>query len=116
MTIPNYPFQGEEMLMETKRVLLIAGGALAAILLQTASARLHAEAQTASALSGQVTSSEEGPMEGVVVSAKKDGSTISISFVTNAAGRFAFPVARLEPGLYALKARAAGYEDRKSTR
>src|SRR4029077_4432464 len=98
------------MLMETKRVLLFAGGALAAILLQTASARLHAQAQTAAALSGQVTSAEEGPMEGVVVSAKKDGSTISISVVTNAAGHFVFPVARLEPGHYALKARAAGYE------
>src|ERR1700674_5494403 len=96
------------MLMETKRVLLTAGGALAAILFQTASPRLHAQAQTPSALSGQVTSTEEGPMEGVVVSAKKDGSTISISVVTNAAGRFAFPVARLEPGHYALK--AAGYE------
>src|SRR5437879_8483632 len=97
-------------LMETKRVLLIAGGALAAIVLQPSSARLHAEAQAASALSGQVTSAEEGPMEGVVVSAKKDGSTVSISVVSNAAGRFAFPVARLEPGHYTLKARAAGYE------
>ncbi len=96
--------------MDIKRVLLIAGGALAAILLQIASPRLNAEPQTASALSGQVTSAEEGPMEGVVVSAKKDGSTISISVVTNAAGRFAFPVARLEPGHYALSARAAGYE------
>jgi streptogramin lyase len=62
------------------------------------------------ALSGQVVSAEEGPMEGVVVSAKKDGSTISISVVTNAAGRFAFPASRLEPGHYTLKARAAGYE------
>src|SRR6266481_4184971 len=96
--------------MKTRRVLLIAGGALAAILLQTASARLHAQTQAPLALSGQVTSTEEGPMEGVVVSAKKDGSTISISVITNAAGRFAFPVARLEPGHYALKARAAGYE------
>src|SRR5260370_41988174 len=49
-------------------------------------------------------------MEGVGVSAKKEGPTISISVVTNVAGRFAFPVARLEPGHYALKARAAGYE------
>jgi virginiamycin B lyase len=98
------------MPMKTKRVLLIAGGALAAaILFQTAPSRLHAQAQTP-ALSGQVTSAEEGPMEGVVVSAKKDGSTISVSVVTNAAGHFAFPAARLEPGHYALKARAAGYE------
>jgi hypothetical protein len=74
--------------METKRALLIAGGALAAIFLQTAPARPQAEAQPASALSGQVTSAEEGPMEGVVVSAKKDGSTISISVATNAVGRF----------------------------
>src|ERR1700736_5223135 len=98
------------MLMETKRVLLIAGGVLAAILLQIASARLRAQSQPSSALSGQVASAEEGPMEGVVVSAKKDGSTISVRVVTTAAGRFAFPVARLEPGHYPLKARAAGYE------
>src|ERR1700674_5836437 len=96
--------------METRRLLLIAGGVLAALLLQAASVRFHAQSQAPSALSGQVTSAEEGPMEGVVVSAKKDGSTISISVVTNAAGRFAFPVARLEPGHYAFKARAAGYE------
>src|SRR5436309_9251653 len=98
------------MPMKTKRVLLIAGGALAALLLQTASARFHAQAETTSALSGQVTSTEEGPMEGVVVSARKDGSTVSISVVTNDQGRFAFPAARLEPGRYTLKARAAGYE------
>jgi virginiamycin B lyase len=97
-------------MMDTKRVLLIAGGGLVAIFLQTATARLHADALSASALSGQVSSAEEGPMEGVVVSAKKDGSTISVSVVTNAGGRFAFPAARLEPGHYALKARAAGYE------
>jgi predicted TIM-barrel fold metal-dependent hydrolase len=61
----NYLLQGEEMMMQTKRVSLVAGGALTAIFVQTAAAPLHAEAQTASALSGQVTSAEEGPMEGV---------------------------------------------------
>src|SRR6266700_3621267 len=69
-----------------------------------------AQAQAAVALTGQVSSAEEGAMEGVVVSARNDGSTISISVVTDAQGRFAFPAARLEPGHYALKARAAGYE------
>src|SRR5260221_4164006 len=69
-----------------------------------------AHAQVDVALTGQVGSAEEGAMEGVVVSARKDGSTISISVVTGAGGRFAFPAARLEPGRYALKARAAGYE------
>src|SRR5947207_11050495 len=67
-------------------------------------------AQAAAALTGQVSSAEEGAMEGVVVSAKKDGSTISISVVTHARGHFVFPAARLELGHYTLKARAAGYE------
>ncbi len=73
--------------METKRFLLNAAGAFALIFTQTAAAPFHAQAQTASApsaLTGLVTSAEEGPMQGVVVSAKKDGSTISISVVTNA--------------------------------
>ena len=69
-----------------------------------------AYAQGTVALTGQVSSAEEGAMEGVVVSAKRDGSTISISVVTDAGGRFAFPAARLEPGHYTLKARAAGFE------
>jgi virginiamycin B lyase len=57
-----------------------------------------ATAQNAVALTGTVTSAEEGAMEGVVVSAKRDGSTISISVVTDAQGRYAFPASRLEPG------------------
>src|SRR5205823_1954167 len=69
-----------------------------------------AQAQTPSALVGQVASVQDGSMEGVVVSAKKDGSTISVSVVTNAQGHFAFPASRLEPGHYTLKARAADYE------
>src|SRR2546422_1766359 len=67
-------------------------------------------AQAAATLTGQVSSAEEGAMEGVVVSAKKGGSTISTSVVTDAPGRVAFPAARLEPGHYTMKARAAGYE------
>src|SRR4051794_9788858 len=69
---------------------------------------LPAHAQTA--LSGQISSAEEGMMEGVVVTAKKDGSTISISVISDAQGRYAFPADRLEPGHYSLKARAATYE------
>src|SRR5207249_4668793 len=85
-----------------------AVGVLAALVLQAASVPLHAQAQTPLALTGHVTSTEEGAMEGVVVTAKKDGSTVSISVVTNDQGRFVFPAARLEPGHYTLKARAAG--------
>lgn len=70
----------------------------------------HAHAQASAALSGLVSSPEESKMEGVVVTAKKDGATISVSVVSDAQGRYAFPAARLEPGRYTLKARAAGYE------
>jgi streptogramin lyase len=63
-----------------------------------------------SALTGQVASVEEGAMEGVLVSAQKDGSTIRTSVVTDAQGRYAFPAARLEPGTYKISIRAVGYE------
>lgn len=48
-------------------------------------------------------------MEGVVVSAKKDGSTITVSVISDNKGRYSFPANRLEPGHYALKIRAVGY-------
>jgi hypothetical protein len=49
-------------------------------------------------------------MEGVVVSAKKAGSTITVSVVTDEKGRYTFPAERLGPGHYTLGARAAGYD------
>jgi virginiamycin B lyase len=68
-----------------------------------------ANAQTAAALSGQVSSAEEGAMEGVLVSAKKQGSTVTTTVVTNDKGQFSFPADRLEPGHYNITIRAAGY-------
>src|SRR3981081_4554497 len=68
-----------------------------------------AQAQTASALSGQVSSAEEGSMEGVLVSAKREGSTITTTAVSNDKGQFSFPADRLEPGHYTISIRAAGY-------
>ena len=62
------------------------------------------------ALTGQVTSDQEGPMEGVLVTAKKAGSTIAITVVTDKDGRYSFPASRLEPGQYAIRIRAAGYD------
>ena len=80
---------------------------LAAFLLPSSS---PISAQGAAALSGKVSSAREGLMEGVVVSAKRDHSTITVSVVSDAKGRFSFPAARLEPGHYALGIRAAGYD------
>jgi streptogramin lyase len=68
-------------------------------------------AQTAAAaLAGQVTSNQEGPMEGVLVTAKKTGSTIATTVVTGKDGRYSFPASRLDPGQYAITIRAAGYD------
>ena len=61
-------------------------------------------------LTGKVTSSEEGAMEGVLVSAKKPGSTITVTVVSDREGRYRFPEKKLAPGKYALSVRAAGYE------
>jgi streptogramin lyase len=68
-----------------------------------------AQAQTAAALSGQVSSAEEGAMEGVLVSAKKEGSTITTTVVSNDKGQYSFPADRLAPGHYNITIRAAGY-------
>src|SRR5262245_45813273 len=69
-----------------------------------------AQAQNRDALTGQVTSPEEGAMEGVLVSAKKTGSTVTTTVVSDAQGRYRFPNARLEPGEYSLRIRAIGYD------
>src|SRR3989440_11356646 len=60
-------------------------------------------------LAGRVVS-PEGALEGVVVSARKAGSSVTVSVVSDAEGRFSFPAAKLEPGSYALRIRATGYE------
>ncbi len=88
-----------------KPVFLVSAGAMALSIVGLGSAY---SADTA--LTGQVSSSEEGAMEGVVVSAKEDGSTIRISVITDAQGRYSFPSAKLAPGHYGLAIRAAGYD------
>jgi virginiamycin B lyase len=67
-----------------------------------------ASAQTA--LTGKISSSEEATMEGVLVSAKKAGSTITTTVVSHADGAYSFPADRLSPGHYVITIRAAGYD------
>ena len=51
------------------------------------------------ALTGQVTPPpKKARWKAVLVTAKKDGSTMSTTVVSDAQGRFAFPQGRLEPG------------------
>ena len=68
------------------------------------------QAQTPAALTGKVSSAEEGSMEGVLVSAKRAGSTVTITVVSDRQGRYSFPRTKLEPGRYALRIRAVGYQ------
>ena len=73
-------------------------------------AKARAADKTAVALTGTVTSVQEGKMEGVLVTAKPDGGTIAVTVVSNDQGRYAFPASRLGPGHYNLKIRAIGYD------
>src|SRR5712672_2797582 len=86
--------------------LAVVSGLLALIF----NAPLGALAQSSDALVGQVSSAQEGAMEGVVVSAKRTGAIVTVSVVTNHDGRYRFPAARLEPGDYTMTIRAAGYD------
>ena len=95
----------------TVRMLALAAGLVAAALTPATPAMAQgAMAQAATALSGKVSSASEGPMEGVVVSARRDGSTITVSVVSDDKGHFSFPASRLDPGHYALGIRATGYD------
>ncbi len=99
--------------MLLQRIALVVGAAFALTFVPANSippAAAQGANDAAAALAGQVASTEEGPMEGVIVSAKKDGSTITVSVITNAQGRYSFPAARLEPGRYSLQIRAVGYD------
>jgi virginiamycin B lyase len=71
---------------------------------------LRAQTPASMALSGRVSSIEEGQMEGVLISAKKTGSTMTITVVSDARGEYRFPASKLPAGQYALRIRAAGYD------
>src|SRR5215475_4733702 len=89
--------------------------AAAAIVLLQSTSHL-AFAQNEPALTGVVTSEQEGAMEGVVVSAKKPGSIVKVSVTTDEQGRYSFPEDRLEPGEYDITIRAVGYDIDKPTK
>ena len=85
--------------MRMKSSLLGVGAALTALVLPPPR---RPQRKAPAALSGEVSSAKEGAMEGVVVSARKDGSTVTSrwSATTRAASRF--PASRLDPGHYAI--------------
>lgn len=96
-------FAGGTKMPRARAILLAAAVSLFAAL------PAHSQTPPPAALSGTVSSDREGPMEGVLVSARRAGSTITVTVVTDAKGQYAFPSSRLEPGQYTVTIRATGY-------
>ena len=88
---------------------LMTLGCACAFTLQASAQSTSAPAQAGGALTGQVSSAEEGNMEGVIVSARKDGASFTVSVVSDNEGRYNFSADRLEAGDYTLDIRAVGY-------
>src|SRR5450432_3836727 len=93
--------------MRMKHLMLSTAASLAVALMTSGLGPLAAQA--APALSGQVTG-PEGPLEGVLVTAKKNGSTIAYTVVSDAKGHYGFPAGKIEGGEYTLRIRATGFD------
>ncbi|OFW38872.1 MAG: hypothetical protein A3J28_12505 [Acidobacteria bacterium RIFCSPLOWO2_12_FULL_60_22] len=89
---------------------MIVVASMAGALLYTGLARVRAQSSATAAVTGQVSSKEEGSMEGVLVGVKREGAAIAVTVVSDDKGRYSFPQDRLQPGRYSLRIRAAGYD------
>src|SRR5215470_11766653 len=98
------------MILTERRFLVRRATCVAGLLVSLFVGLVLAQNPSASALTGKVTSQAEGAMEGVLVGAKKAGSTITTWVVSNAQSQYSFPRQRLEPGQYSISIRAVGYE------
>jgi virginiamycin B lyase len=96
--------------MRTPGLLILVTTVLLLSLVRAAPGPLEGQGAASVALSGVVSSAEEGWMEGVVVTARRHGATFTVSVVSNAEGAYGFPRPHLEPGAYDLLIRAVGYD------
>ncbi len=88
---------GEAVIKQRKLLCVPIVVGLVVILCVLGQTRANAKPSGPAALTGQVSSQEEGSMEGVLVSAKKDGSTVTVTVVSDAQGRYAgFSQTKLE--------------------
>lgn len=95
--------------MRTHRVVAIAC-AICALLLPVGPFSIAAHAASTVPLTGQVMGPDGAPLEGVVISANRYPSTITVSVVSGADGSYSFPAGKVEPAKYFLAIRAAGFE------
>jgi virginiamycin B lyase len=96
--------------MRARTLLFMGTASLTAAWFLAGPGSLVSQTPSPAALTGVVSSTEEGPMEGVMVSAKKAGGTITITVASDQNGRYSFPRNRLEAGSYTLRTRAVGYD------
>src|SRR5579859_6526386 len=94
----------------SKQFLAIALGSIVFGAMSGGPPDLIAQSSDPVALSGVVSSQKEGIMEGVIVSARRDGANFTVSVVSDAQGKYSFPRSHVEPGKYALTIRAVGYD------
>src|SRR2546427_11378148 len=93
----RYFVLGRHLREPTMRLALSLVASVSGVLMLSGPATIRAHAQTATALTGLVSSSEDGTLEGVLVSAKKDGATITTTVVSDKDGRYSFPAERMAP-------------------
>ena len=96
--------------MRLRIFLMIGTTALVVGAVSTFPRDLRAQTPGPAALAGVITSQEEGPMEGVVVNARREGANFTVSVVSDAQGKYSFPRTHLEPGKYVVSIRAVGYD------
>src|SRR3989475_12755352 len=93
--------------MLNRRAVIIV---VAALTVSFSGGAFRLAAQEPVSLTGHIKSDEEGLMEGVAVSARRAGSNMTLTVISNAKGVYTFPQNRLEAGQDSLTLRAVGYE------
>ena len=96
--------------MRARQFLAVAVVTLTVATVGPLPAHLAAKGTGAAALQGMVRSPEEGKMEGVLVTARRDGANFTTTVVSDAGGRYSFPRTHMGPGTYAVTIRAVGYD------
>jgi streptogramin lyase len=97
-------FEKEKRVVDMLRVLRVL------VLIAFACAAAFGATPVKTALTGIVSSDAEARMEGVVISAKRVGGTITVSVLSDHDGRYSFPLDRLVAGAYEVRIRATGYQ------
>ncbi len=95
--------------MPRKRILTVAIAITVIAIFHLAPRLLSAQTGDAVALTGVMNSQEDGRLEGVVVSVRREGANFTVSVVSDADGRYTFPRSHVEPGTYDLTIRAVGF-------